>query len=1060
MASIVAIVVFGAVSAALPEVAFPFNSQVPTVARVAEAYSFQFADATFQTDGSENLTYVLSNPPAWLNLDSATRSLYGTPGQGNSGPNTFTIVAAGTLGAARMECMLVVADNAPPQVAGNMSELLAAAGTLSGSTSLLLQPSSAFTISFGEDVFQDDPGRIQAYYATLSDHTPLPSWLQFEESAVSFWGIAPAASDVVQEFAVDLIASDVIGFAGAVTTFTLVVSSETLEFKPQQESMDVAAGTLFKHQSLLSQLFLDGKAVQRSQIKSASAQVPAWLSFDNVTLDLTGTPTSSFRSVSVKISVTDTLGDTAVKDIYLHADNSSFYTGEIGNLTATAGQPFVYTIASLIFDQSGLNVSLDTGAATSWLTFDSATLQLHGTPPTSTKSSSAEATIIASSLSLSRSESQIFNIQINAPAAGGSVPTSTRLTFRTSPTNESTPTALGAPPDNSSDKSNTVGIIVGAVIGSLALLALLFAVLMLLCRRRRRDPSRNPGKLNISRPIIPQQHWVPMANSEEANDCEKAAGETPPGEVDRAPHLSLNLIPSSFSVPQSNKRVSTASSIGNGEGVLLADSNIPTWGRESRASHTPHDSYSAATELARRNSQHTALRLSAPARLSPNKRTSRTLRSWQASHSAGLGINVHGTVLRRSRRRSNIDSGLSLSRNPSSSASLNTHGTSLLSTRLSDFPEPQHSEHRSSRSIPTVSLIEADKRRSIRLISRSNSSTADTRPLAEKRQSFIRHRASSSIISPLFASSRRSSNLNEAIIDNASGLQLSQSLRRGRSHRTAFSASSSLEPPARNPRRLVSNSASVFAPNFPRAITPSPVRGQPSPTLPVTRPPTGSDSDLYDTTTGTTSSSSRRQSDTDAANAELARQLALPRHERSWVLPHEASPTPPPSSATREFIAREQARRKWANRLNRDSRGGFVSRSPSPVRINLRTTAVEIGTGKENEQGSKGSLKKAGLGMERLTKLVSNDSLSSAMRNKGTRAVVGRVGSMEGKGRNLKAGRRDEMEGQSRGGATAEEQDDPEWEDVGSGVGFGFGVSIPEGESETLVSTMSGRAFL
>jgi len=60
--------------------------------------------------------------------------------------------------------------------------------------------------------------------------------------------------------------------------------------------------------------------------------------------------------------------------------------------------------------------------------------------------------------------------------------------------------------------------------------------------------------------------------------------------------------------------------------------------------------------------------------------------------------------------------------------------------------------------LPTLSVQNADNRLSIRLVSRSDS-IADERPLAVKRQSFIRNRASSNIVSPLFASSRRSSNL-------------------------------------------------------------------------------------------------------------------------------------------------------------------------------------------------------------------------------------------------------------------------------------------------------------
>lgn len=138
------------------------------------------------------------------------------------------------------------------------------------------------------------------------------------------------------------------------------------------------------------------------------------------------------------------------------------------------------------------------------------------------------------------------------------------------------------------------------------------------------------------------------------------------------------------------------------------------------------------------------------------------------------------------------------------------------------------------------------------------------------------------------------------------------------------------------------------------------------------------------------------------------------------------------------------------------------------MRINLRTTAVEIGTGKENEEGSKGSLKNAQVqkGRDRLTDLVSNDSLSFGMRKRGVRHAGGRVASIESGSRSFRAVRKDVVEAQSGGGAAAEEVEDPEWEDVGSvvesGVGFGIGIGIgiPEGENETPLSTLSGRAFI
>jgi hypothetical protein len=153
MRGLLFLVLFESLVSALPQVAFPFNSQVPTLARANEAYAFQLASTTVVSGDGSALTYSLAGAPAWLNLDSATRTLYGKPGQGDTGPNVFKIVATGNDGSAAMGCTLVVASNSGPALVGNISADLSRTGPLSGPTTLVLQPSSAFAITFSNDLF-------------------------------------------------------------------------------------------------------------------------------------------------------------------------------------------------------------------------------------------------------------------------------------------------------------------------------------------------------------------------------------------------------------------------------------------------------------------------------------------------------------------------------------------------------------------------------------------------------------------------------------------------------------------------------------------------------------------------------------------------------------------------------------------------------------------------------------------------------------------------------------------------------------------------------------------
>ncbi|KEQ92227.1 hypothetical protein AUEXF2481DRAFT_43325 [Aureobasidium subglaciale EXF-2481] len=736
----------------------------------------------------------------------------------------------------------------------------------------------------------------------------------------------------------------------------------------------------------VDQLLINGVKITGSQTQHAVAKAPDWLTFNNITLELTGTPPQGFEPQSIAITVTDTYGDTAVKNVFLRTANTSLFDDEVGNLTATAGESFQYTFSSLLVTRNDIDIdfTVDVGSASSWLKYDEVKQELQGTPPTATKASASKVTVIASSLSAT--ESQIFYVNVNA----ATVVITSRTTSSTTPSPTSAPSSSAtSSPAKSERRSMTAGIIVGIVIGCLAVLALFFAIAMLCSRRKRKQPRKKIEKGDI-RPILPYGDQEPMV-TDNNQDEEKYIGSPVKHSPDEPPQLDVDL-PTALQPPMKPRyflggrdarqsKLSVVSSLGDGEAAIQADSNIPVWGRESGATHTPHHSYSAATELARQNSRDSRQRLSEFGRLSPSKRASRLIKSWHP----GLGINTRGTVIHRPNRRSRLSSTFSITRDRSSRGSFNTHGTSILSTKPSDYPGS--TSNRNSLFMPAVlltdtdkrrSLTEAEKRRSIRIVSRSESAV-DRRPLAEKRQSFIRNRASSGVMSPvLFASSRRSSNM--GLYSNLGSIKGSPSLRR------QTTSSSFLKPPARNPRRLVSG-PHVFPPGLPRAITPSPIRGanNNSPTLP---PATTADNWA---TTDSSSDISRSNSDAKAAAqyASYAVEMELPRHERTWVRPGEASPTPPPSSVLRApSNTREAARRKWAERLNRNSSGNLASRSPSPLRITLSGVSASGIKGRKQRLKEKFDDDKENKGEDRLSKLVSNDSFSDARQMRGRKSLV------------------------------------------------------------------------
>lgn len=896
---------------AAPDVAFPFNSQVPTVARVGQEYSFQFSPSTF-APGSLDFTYSLSNQPAWLSLDGATRTLSGLPTQADEGAVEFTLTAASIDGVAHMPCTLVVLKDPPPQIEEDISDQLAGHANLSSSDPpvITVLASKPFKVQFKKGSFIDIVQRKLYYYATLTDHTPLPSWLIFDSQSLSFSGTTPGLAALPQSWNVEMIASDVEGFAGASASFTIAIGSQQLAFVPQEQFVNVTGGESISFTGLQSSLFKNGVRLGAHDLQSANASVPPWVTFDPNTLAITGTVPQDLKSQNISVIVHDKDGSQAKAVVYLVSSSSTLFVSTLEIITVRAGQDLNYHFPSSLFTSSDVDVQVTLPATARWLHFDAGSRRLSGKVPAEIQSSSVEGKITAKSDSMPEGQTETFTIDIlPAIAVGSSTQVSSTSTSTASP---------GKARDESGSHSRlNSGVVAAVVLGCLLAAAILAACLLLLRRRKKRQSyveSTSSARRKISRPIMQPDEDAITVTTELQRDVEKAAdgeGPEPPAEeAERAPQISLDLPPNSqgrnMKWSKRFSRISQVSSLGNGEAAIRADSNIPEWGVKSTAFHNAHESFSVPAEMARLSRQ--------PTNRSPEKKAPRRIRKrrQQSTQSIGLGIDTGDAQMlwrqrsrgTRSHRRAASSNGFSAATDWSSIASLSTRGTSVLSARPSDFPRPPtHSTVGGSRSMPKFSLSESEKRRSIRLVDRSDI-VADDRSLHEKRQSFIRNRASASFASPLFANGARvSSGAKQNGRGSLNGLSAAGQRRSQRDHSqlTTYSESSSLEPPPRDPRRLSTKLRTTFAPNFPRAITRS--------TL---------DAD-EEWCTATPSSSSE---------PDYMAEMALPRGERSWVLPSEASPTPPPCPELRKASGTESSnvpsksvepRQKWKERLREHS---------------------------------------------------------------------------------------------------------------------------------------------
>jgi hypothetical protein len=263
-----------AFSTAYLQVSYPLNLQLPPVALAGEPYQYQLAPTTFETD-SDKLQYSLMGNPTWLSLDSKSRTLSGTPSASDTGEISFKVTAAGSAGAVvHMDSKLLVAGDNGPGVEGNVTQVLANAGQISGSNTMNIGPSKPIDITFPLDTFASN-GSSLSYYALLADHTPLPAWINFEASSLHFVGTTPSITST-QTLDILLIASHTPGYAASSLPFNLVISNHQLCFQPYAQTLNLSKGEDINI-DLKSTLLMDGAPIQEMQIQSVNATLPSWL---------------------------------------------------------------------------------------------------------------------------------------------------------------------------------------------------------------------------------------------------------------------------------------------------------------------------------------------------------------------------------------------------------------------------------------------------------------------------------------------------------------------------------------------------------------------------------------------------------------------------------------------------------------------------------------------------------------------------------------------------------------------------------------------------------------
>lgn len=320
--------------------------------------------------------------PAWLSFDGATRTLSGTPKQGDGGPLALRVTVTDSAGASSSQSFTVKVDSLP-----TLALPLGAQNTLED------QPWT-FTVPAGTFIDRD-PGDTLSCSATLADGGALPQWLAFDGPTRTFKG-TPLNADV-GAVSLKVTATDSQGLSVSNEFALAVANVNDAPLVAQPLANQTATEDLPWTFTVPAGTFSDvdaGDTLSYRATLANGAALPIWLSFDASTRTFSGTPQNAdVGDVGLTVVATDSAGAGASANFTVTVANVNDAPVAVGALAAwsvVAGDAVSYTVPTGAFtdvDRGDLltySASVGNGAALpSWLAFNPGTRAFSGTPSAS-----------------------------------------------------------------------------------------------------------------------------------------------------------------------------------------------------------------------------------------------------------------------------------------------------------------------------------------------------------------------------------------------------------------------------------------------------------------------------------------------------------------------------------------------------------------------------------------------------------------------------------------------------------------------------------------------------
>ena len=330
-----------------------FTTAPITIAEEDTFYTYTVSAA--DVDLGDSLSYTAPVLPSWLTFNTSTRVLSGTPRQADIGVHNVTLRATDKNASSVDQIFTITVNNTNDDPVFASTAVTAATEDIAYTYNILIR---------------DDDSDAQ----TITSPT-LPSWLtltQNSDTTATLTG-TPTNSEVGSH-PVTLRTTD--GITNVDQSFTIVVSNvndaPTFTTTPNTTATEDIAYTYTASAS-----DVDAGAT----LTYSAPTLPSWLSFNTSTRVLSGTPTNSeVGSHNVVLEVTDGIAAAVQQAFTITVINTNDAPIFVSQNDTTVNEDVAYAITISVSDPDGDFLTMSAPTLPSWLSFNTSTRVLSGTP--------------------------------------------------------------------------------------------------------------------------------------------------------------------------------------------------------------------------------------------------------------------------------------------------------------------------------------------------------------------------------------------------------------------------------------------------------------------------------------------------------------------------------------------------------------------------------------------------------------------------------------------------------------------------------------------------------